>query len=153
MNEPRAFHGLSKMAQRIFAFGTCGDMDNPMPSAEVYDVVKNSWKKLPDMPKAGSWITCVRVQNQILISSNDFRLVSYDIGNEAYSYVGKQNNRFLGSCIASSKEKLYLQEEDMLFEMTMQYEVLNTIPWDKEKTWIESNTNAAGMIFMLKEDG
>jgi len=35
----------------------------------------------------------------------------------------------------------------------MQYEVLNTIPWDKEKTWIESNTNAAGMIFMLKEDG
>jgi len=61
MNEPRAFHGLSKMAQRIFAFGTCGDMDDPMPSAEVYDVVKNSWKKLPDMPKAGSWITCVRV--------------------------------------------------------------------------------------------
>ena len=59
-----------------------------MKSAEVYDVVQNSWKNLPDMPEAGSDITCVRVENQILISSARFRLMSYDTDNEAYSYAG-----------------------------------------------------------------
>ena len=58
--EPRAHHGLSKMDQRIFAFGGFNGWYNNK-SAEVYDVVKNSWKKLPDMPEPGSGITCVRV--------------------------------------------------------------------------------------------
>ena len=34
----------------MFAFG--GFNDCLMKSAEVYDVVKNSWKRLPDMPDA-----------------------------------------------------------------------------------------------------
>ena len=103
MNKPRATHGLQKMAQKIFAFGGYEGF-NPKKSAEVYDVVNNSWKNLPDMPEAATMVTCVRVQNQILISSRTFRLISYDIGNEAYSYVGEQNNGRISRCIASSKD-------------------------------------------------
>ena len=59
-----------------------------MKSAEIYDIVKDSWKILPDMPENGSGITWLRAYNQILITSLDFRLISFDIDNEAYSYVG-----------------------------------------------------------------
>ena len=44
------------------------------------------------------------------MSSYDFRLMSYDIDNEAYSYVGSQNMPMI-RIIASSKEKLYLFED------------------------------------------
>ena len=86
MNESRMSHGLQKMSPKIFAFG--GYNSPHLSSAEVYDVQANSWKNLPDMPQEGFHITCVRVQNQILMSSFSFRLMSYDIDNEAYSYVG-----------------------------------------------------------------
>ena len=88
MNEPRYEHGLQKMALKIFAFGGYGSQ-SPIKSAEVYDVMKNSWDSLTDMPRAGSQITCVRVKNQILITNWRFRLISYDTENQAYSYVGK----------------------------------------------------------------
>ena len=75
------------MVQKIFAFGgdLCGDLTK---RAEVYDVEENSWTNLPDMPEKAGGITCVAVKNHILISSEDFRLMSYDIENEEYSYVG-----------------------------------------------------------------
>ena len=60
MNESRSSHGLLKMDQKLFAFGGY-DVLVRFKSAEVYDVVKNSWKKLPDMPEEGGKITCVRV--------------------------------------------------------------------------------------------
>ena len=58
MNCPRSNHGLQKIAQKIFAFGGCDDcyQAQAMKSAEVYDVVKNLWKNLPDMPEEGSGI-------------------------------------------------------------------------------------------------
>ena len=59
-----------------------------MKKAEVYYDFKNSWKNLPDMPEAVQEITCVKVNNQILISGLDFRLISYEIDNIAYTYVG-----------------------------------------------------------------
>ena len=52
--------------------------------------------------------------------------MSYDIKNEAYSYVGLQNSRTASRSIVSSKEKLYLLEDDKVFEMNKQYEVLDT---------------------------
>ena len=36
------------------------------------------------MLQSGRYITCVKVKNQILLSSLDFRLMSYDIDKEAY---------------------------------------------------------------------
>ena len=60
MNEARTNHGLLKLAQKVFVFGGI-DYINPMKSAEVYDVEKNSWKQIPDMPREGHEITCVRV--------------------------------------------------------------------------------------------
>ena len=52
MNKPRGLHGLYKMARKIFVFeGSYGCYD--MKSAEVYDVVKNSWKNIPDMTPVG----------------------------------------------------------------------------------------------------
>ena len=47
------------MTQKIFAFG--GSHSMCMGSAEVYDVVQNSWEDLPDMPKRGGVNTCIRV--------------------------------------------------------------------------------------------
>ena len=88
MNDPRADHGLLKVAQKVFAFGGADNDCEAMKSAEVYDFVKNSWNNLPEMPQAGDYVTCVRVKNQILLSSLLFRLMSYDIDKEAYSYVG-----------------------------------------------------------------
>ena len=49
-------HSLLKIAQKIFAFGGC-DGSCSKNSAEVYDVDKNSWKNLPDMPEDGYAIT------------------------------------------------------------------------------------------------
>ena len=60
MNTARQDHGLLKMAQRIFVFGGIKRYDS-IRSAEVYDVIQNSWKNLPDMPQEGGLITCVRV--------------------------------------------------------------------------------------------
>ena len=50
MNGARVDHGLQKMAQKIFVFGGFDNNKDFMKNAEVYDVVKNSWKNLPDMP-------------------------------------------------------------------------------------------------------
>ena len=69
MNYSRSLHGLQKMSQKIFAFGGLGVKYKVSKSAEVYDVVKNYWKNLPDMPEAGYEITCLKVKNKILISS------------------------------------------------------------------------------------
>ena len=63
MNEARAFHCIQKIPFKIFAFGggTQEKRFKPLACAEVYDVLRNSWKKLPDMPKAGRYNTCVAV--------------------------------------------------------------------------------------------
>ena len=71
MNHPRFSHVLQKITQKIFAFGGFYQHFGPMKSAEVYDVVQNMWKNLPDMPQKGQFITCARVENQILLSSSD----------------------------------------------------------------------------------
>ena len=84
MNKPRYDHGLQKIAQKIFVFGGVAG-GRIIKSSEVYDVVQNSWKNLPDMLEASADITCVIVKNKILISSENSRLMSYDIENEAYS--------------------------------------------------------------------
>ena len=60
MNFPRCHHGLYKMARKIFAFGGSNGQSS-MKSAEVYDIVQNSWVNLPDMPEAGIMVTCARV--------------------------------------------------------------------------------------------
>lgn len=49
MNYPRNGHCVQKVAQKIFAFGGRDCAMDFMKSAEVYDVVENSWKNLPDM--------------------------------------------------------------------------------------------------------
>jgi len=108
------------MAQKIYAFGGGADEES-MKSAEVYDVVQNSWKKLPDLPEKGQDISCVAVKNLILMSTLNFRLMSYDIDKQTYSYVGAQINKKQYRSIAFSKEKLYLFESDKIWEMTQQY--------------------------------
>ena len=60
MNVARGAHGLQKIDQKIFAFGGQDGWHN-IKSAEVYDIVKNQWKNLPDMPKEGNAVTCDRV--------------------------------------------------------------------------------------------
>ena len=56
MNKGRWNHGVQKMNQNIFAFGG-GSQAGVTNSAEVYDVLKNEWKNLPNMPEQGSQIT------------------------------------------------------------------------------------------------
>jgi len=53
--------------------------------------------------------------------------------------------------ITSSKEKLYLFEALKIHEMSLQGEVLDTVPYDRG-TWIwekQQYTNTDGVIFML----
>ena len=45
------------MSQKIFAFGGFGSDSSIMRNAEVYDVLANLWKNLPDMPEGGVCIT------------------------------------------------------------------------------------------------
>lgn len=134
-------------------------MRQPTNSAEVYDVLKNTWNDLPNMPRKGDRITCVGLQNQILISSKNFRLMSFDIGNAAYSLVavkehcGDIQNR--ARCIGSSKDKLYLFEFQKIFEMNEQYEVIDTITTANEfvisyeRQHFHTVTNKAGQIFLI----
>ena len=44
------------MAQKIFVFGGSSNEEIDK-SAEVYDVVQNSWKNLPNMPEVGGRIS------------------------------------------------------------------------------------------------
>ena len=120
------------MGQKVFAFGGLDHDGIAMKRSEVYDVKKNSWNRLPDMPQAGECITWVRVKNQIILSSNQFRLMSYNIINQAYSCVESPNDAFRrkSRCIASSKEKLYVFEEFSIYEITKQFEVLAPIITD-----------------------
>ena len=53
MNIGRAKHGMIKCDHKVFVFGSTGDIK----SAERYDIIKNSWKNLPDMPTAGEAIS------------------------------------------------------------------------------------------------
>ena len=106
------------------------------------------------MPKPGTDISCVIVQNQILISSQQFRLLSYDIHNEAYSYVGKPSDERSYRTIASSKEKLYLFDRYKVYEMTKQYEKIDTIEHDHNIAYLHlSFTTSDDMIFFLQRDG
>ena len=83
--------------------------------------------------------------------------MSYDIENEAYSYVGDQFS--LGGefrCITSSKEKLYLFSRNQIFEMTEQGEALDTININdtvKGEFYFSKYTNTDGMIFLLTAYG
>ena len=49
MQHPRDTHGLQRITQKIFSFGGRGNDSKPMKSAEVYDVVQNSWKTIPNI--------------------------------------------------------------------------------------------------------
>ena len=57
MNISRSLHGTIKSYHKIYAFGSAGGNK----SAERYDLIKNSWKNLPDMPHEGSCISLVRL--------------------------------------------------------------------------------------------
>ena len=59
MNSRRELHGLIKYDQKVFAFGSFGTNK----SAERYDIIRNSWKNLPDMPTTGFYISWLRLQN------------------------------------------------------------------------------------------
>ena len=85
------------------------------------------------------------------MSSYDFRLMSYDIDNEAYSYVGSQNMPMI-RIIASSKEKLYLFEDRQIFAMNKRYEVLDTITNRESIVSRQTLTNKDGKIFLLSNN-
>ena len=44
--------------------------------------------------------------------------MSFDLDKEAYSYIELPNDREVLRCIASSKDKLYLFEDEQIIEMT-----------------------------------
>ena len=56
MNVGRAGHGLIKIDEAIFAFGG-GKFLEPTSSAEVYSIIRKTWKMLPNMPEGGSKTT------------------------------------------------------------------------------------------------
>ena len=158
MNEARAFHCIQKMPFKIFAFGggTQEKRFKPLACAEVYDVLRNSWKKLPDMPKAGRYNTCVAVQNRILISSYNFILISYDIENEAYSQVitnPSNYNRYCGfRSIIYSNDRLYMIEGGQMQELDEQGRRLSTIRIGFDVgVCYQSFTSEEGIIYMLDQ--
>ena len=102
------------------------------------------------MPKAGSRNTWVLAGNQILISSSSFRLINYYIDCDTYSFVRLENFKFDTRSIACSNERLYLFEGKKIFEMNMQYEVLDTITRNGITTCFQRFTNKEGIIFLLE---
>ena len=75
--------------------------------------------------------------------------MSYNIDNEAYSFVGSQSNEYMVRNIVSYKDKLYLHELGQIFEMNKQYEVLDTIQCQWICECFQKHTNEDDMIFML----
>ena len=105
------------------------------------------------MPDSGLYITCVRVQNQILISSQQFRVISYDYEDEVYSYVGLQSYSWIFRCIVSSKENLYLFEGKEVFVISKTGEILETITTKKDEAYSQVYSNTEGKIFLLQYSG
>ena len=60
------------------------------------------------MPTVGYYISCVRLQNQILMTGDNFRILSFDIERKCYEYVGIQDHNEIDRSIVLSGEKLYL---------------------------------------------
>ena len=56
MNKGRRLHSMIKYDHKIFVFGSL----HQTKSAERYNIIKDSWKNLPDMPEHGSYISSVR---------------------------------------------------------------------------------------------
>ena len=90
LNEARASHGLITYSQKVCTFGGCEQGCIPIQSAEVYDMNKDSWSKLLDMPEVGDRTSLARIQKKILICSWSFNLMSYDVSTESYEYLGER---------------------------------------------------------------
>ena len=80
--------------------------------------------------------------------------MSYDVGDRTYLYVGLQSNSIVDRNIASSKDKLYLFQATKIFEMNMQYEVLDTINTHEYiLTCYQRFTTKEGNIFLIDSRG
>ena len=84
------------------------------------------------------------------MTSDKFRLITYYIQNEAYSFVLYQINEFYERCIVSSKEKVYFFEGKKVFTINKRREILDTITTQKvEKYYSQVSTDTEGKIFFL----
>ena len=61
-----------------------------------------------------------------MMTSKNFRLLSYDIDLKCYRYVGIQDHEKVCRSIVSCGEKLYLFQKPSIFQMDIWYEILDT---------------------------
>ena len=79
-----------------------------MKSAEVYDVVKTrgSVYLICQTQNRESHVSGYRIKFSSAVWG--FRLVSYDVRDQIYSYVGLKSNSVANRSIAFSKDKIYI---------------------------------------------
>ena len=60
------------------------------------------------------------------MTGSNFRILSFDIERKCYEYVGIQDDEVADRTIVLSGEKLYLFYKPNIFQMSLQYEILDT---------------------------
>ena len=70
MLSEREGHGLIKFEDKVYAFGGRKDIINgEIDSAEMYDIVQNTWQFIQPLPKAADAISCARLKDKIYITN------------------------------------------------------------------------------------
>ena len=70
--------GLVAINENIYAVGGSQNFIDPLPSAEVYNIFTNTWRRLPDMNIRRLWFSCVALNKTIYVIGGGFQNKLYE---------------------------------------------------------------------------
>ncbi|CAG9324612.1 unnamed protein product [Blepharisma stoltei] len=95
----------------VFAFGGYNGNDF-LANAEKFDLLKNRWIKLPQIPEKSTFCSCIALKDSALICGKEHEnLFKYDFFTNSYSEIpGMRLNRYEAKMLVSSGLRLYIIE-------------------------------------------
>ena len=123
MIQKRRLHGTILFEEKVYTFG--GDKrGDDLESAEKYELQTNTWDNLPDLPVAGSAICCIKFNQAILITSENFSLIRFDPLNQEYTQFDIQIDEDIKN-LAVVEEDIFLFTDDQTFQLSPNGAVLS----------------------------
>lgn len=83
MHHGRAFPSVIYHKNAVYVFGGYAGMS--MKYSEKYDLVRNAWSKLPDMPSSRSAFTIAELNNKLYLAGDSRTIDVYDVENNSYT--------------------------------------------------------------------
>ena len=148
MTEARNDHGLIYFQGYVYAFGG-GPGRDPLNSAEYYDIENDSWQKiLPDMPEVGKLTTCTSMENQILLTSRSFPLVSFEPATSIYTVLSLELPQ-VRKLITQYSNRIYLFTDEESHEITDEGQILRTVKGGVPRSCDQTFFTTKGILFAM----